>query len=76
MRHFPQLHISRKIWIVQRSKFCTVYIHDVQHSKFSFDHSETIGIKNIPLILLLFNMGKNNPSRIVLNYFMARTQEK
>lgn len=73
MSHFPQLLISRKIWVVKRS---AAYIPDSQHFRFSLDHSETIDINNIPFILSVFNMGKNTPRRILFELLLGEKTRK
>lgn len=76
MRHFSQLLISRKIWIVERSKLYTAYVPDLQHFNFSLDHNEAIDINNIPLILSVFSMGETTPSRILFKLFLGEKTRK
>lgn len=54
----------------------TAYIPDLQHFNFSLDHSETIDINNVPLILSMFNMGDNTPSRILFTLFLGEKTRK
>lgn len=76
MRHFPQLPISRKIWIVKKSKWHTAYSPDSQHFKFFLDHSETVDINNIPLILSAFSLGgESTPSRILFRLFLGKKKK-
>lgn len=61
---------------MKRSKLYTAYIPDMQHFKCSLDHSETVDINNIPLILSLLNMGKNSRSRILLELLLRKNTRK